>query len=48
MFGGGYIGYRTNSRKRVNTMQAKADGYWSEDGQNWFKINYGTNQYICI
>lgn len=22
-------------------MQAKADGYWSQDGATWVKINYG-------
>ena len=41
IFGGGFIGFRTNSKKRVTTMQGKADGYWSTDGANWVKINYG-------
>lgn len=40
IFGGGFIGFRTNSKRRVNEMQAKADGYWSYDAQNWVKINY--------
>lgn len=41
IFGGGFIGFRTNSKKRVTAMQGKADGYWSTDGANWVKINYG-------
>ena len=41
IFGGGYIGFQTNSRKRVNSMQGKADAYYSLDGANWVKINYG-------
>ena len=40
MFGGGFIGFRTNTQKRVNEMQARADGYWSYDAQNWVKISY--------
>ena len=43
IFGGGYIGFQTNSRKRVNSMQGKADAYYSLDGANWVKINYGKN-----
>lgn len=50
LFGGGYIGYLANSKKRVTTMQGKADGYWSQDGINWVKINYGKSfaQYGCF
>jgi hypothetical protein len=40
LFGGGYIGFQSNSQKNVNSMKGYADAYWSVDGANWTMINY--------
>mmetsp|Transcript_19908 Transcript_19908/g.33321 ORF Transcript_19908/g.33321 Transcript_19908/m.33321 type:complete len:546 (+) Transcript_19908:176-1813(+) len=38
--GGGSTGFLVSSKRRVTSMQGKADAFWSTDGQNWIKINY--------
>lgn len=40
IFGGGFVGFSTTSKKRVNTMDAYSDAYWSEDGITWQQMNY--------
>lgn len=40
LVGGGYVGFQTANKKRVISMQGKADAYWSRDGLNWTRINY--------
>eukprot|EP01038_Epipyxis_sp_PR26KG_P013274 gene13274-17787_t len=40
LFGGGYTGFSTNSKRRVTKMVGLADAYFSHDGATWTKISY--------
>lgn len=40
LYGGGYVGFKTSSQKRVTTVVGRADAFWSYDGFNWTQINY--------
>jgi hypothetical protein len=40
LFGGGFIGYQKNAKKKVTSMIGRADAYWTRDGVNWTQINY--------
>lgn len=38
--GGGNIGFRTSSKRRLVKMSGKADMWWSRDAVEWHKVNY--------
>lgn len=40
LFGGGYVGFSTTSQKRINSVDAYSDAYWTEDGIKWQQMNY--------
>lgn len=40
LFGGGYVGFKTGSTKKVVSMVGRPDAYWSYDAINWTEISY--------